>query len=901
MIRINKIHFINYLIHKDVTFEFQNNFQEIVGPNEFGKSTLLGGIVDVFSFNPKNLLGKTTKGTDKSPVIEMNFQVDEDKYTIVVNSQEESITLRGNDGTYLTSVDSIRRFFENKDFFYFPYVVKKLLYLRERDLFIDADSSEFKKFTEDILNVDKINKLISIIEKIIGKRFQFKSGKFADLYNGYIKEYDYIATEISNIEQELTVYIERIDRFNQLDATLKNIKNEINSLSKKIEVIDIISESKRFDQLKENYVQLKENLDKLEKEQETLEIALKKIIADKNNLENKDNLLKELKIKLTEFDQAKLKHKSLNEALEKYNKEYISYLEKKDNLQRKIEQLQSYIKKLENNIDKQKKELDHVFLKEKEINLITTQIDSLNKTIEDANSLKSSLEKLENELSPYNKYNILSLKNLLNEWSAFESLKEKSIGVFEVIKGSIVANGKRLSSGEKIEFSGELILEDEKLLAKVYSHENLSKLENRLKPHITIFKTREFLEQIISKFEELARLKSDLQKIPLEKIILQRDKYSLRKRELEKKILKKDFLTETISKLEEDLTIQKKLFERLNNEFFKINKIVAELQGNIKSIEKDLKSIDLEKNKSHIQRLLELINMDLKLDDITITMIDELINNNLTMLSTVKKNYDELIAKRAKYDERKKHLSLEIRRIQKELEKSDIIYQKLDNLTIKEVREFEDKSFDDLDSLKIELKEKFHKVNEQYEALLKEYFELKGLIAKVPDKELIEEKRKKIVEIGYKIDNLEKIKNLLNDSNLALKALRENLEKTYLKNLQKKTSEIFSELTENKYRLSIYNSATLFKSGEEFARSWIVEDYHGRSFSFDELSDGTRSQLLLSIRLSLISSFLGNRRAFLLLDEPFAYFDENRKRLAKNVLNRLSELGWQIILVSARN
>jgi DNA repair exonuclease SbcCD ATPase subunit len=64
---------------------------------------------------------------------------------------------------------------------------------------------------------------------------------------------------------------------------------------------------------------------------------------------------------------------------------------------------------------------------------------------------------------------------------------------------------------------------------------------------------------------------------------------------------------------------------------------------------------------------------------------------------------------------------------------------------------------------------------------------------------------------------------------------------------------------------------------------------------------GNKFNTLLSIRLALISSFLGTNTAFLLLDEPFAYFDRQREQKAREVLASLCKFGWQIILVSAKN
>ncbi len=900
MIKLKRIHFINYLVHQDNTFEFQMDFNEIIGPNEFGKSTLLRGIVDAFSLVPKNLLGKNTKGIDKSPVIELDFDINDQVYTMVINSQEESLTLRGNDGTYLTSKESIKRFFDTKGLPFFSFVVKRLLYLNERDLFVDADSSEFKKFTQDILNVDKINKLIGIIDRIIGKRLQFKKGKLGDLYINYIKIYEDTLKEIENIENELNVYFKRINRFNELDKMLENIKRKISLLSRKTETIAILAQCKEMDQYKKRHMEIQKNINDLKNIQLTLQNNLEKLTNKKTLHEKRDKYLKELKNKIIEYKNDLKEQKDFNEELINKKKEFDSIRQKRNLLTNDYETTRSVIERLENDRKLLKDKLDDIKLKQKEVQFVIKEINLLNKRIQDANILKESIERLENEISEYKGYEIKTLKNILTQWSAMEALKQRSVGEFEVIDGRIIANGKEILSGDKISFAGSLILQHDKFLAKVYAHHDISNLEDKLKEYIDKFKNKEHLEQVIEKLSKLIQLKDSFEKLEFDKIIAQKDEYLNKKKRLEDDIANGNLLYKDLIKLNEELSKQKKLFEKTKDELFKVSNRFAEIQGKIKSIERELENIDLNSTRSQIEDLLQYLDMDIKVEEIDLDIVDNLIEQNFSILKQINNDYNNLIEKRAQYKERIKNLDTELNSLDKELEKSSLIYSKLDELTFGEVKEFQDYSLDELNELQRDYSERLNKLTKEYETMSREYFELKGLVAHIPDKKLLEEKRHKIVEIGKKIDRLEKIRRLLCDSKLVLEELRENLEKTYLKNLQKRTSEIFKEITENRYRLSSFNSSTLFRSKEDFARSWVVEDFSGRSFLFDELSDGTKSQLLLSIRLALISSFLGNHKAFLLLDEPFAYFDDTRKILAKNILTRLCELGWQIILVSAR-
>jgi exonuclease SbcC len=96
----------------------------------------------------------------------------------------------------------------------------------------------------------------------------------------------------------------------------------------------------------------------------------------------------------------------------------------------------------------------------------------------------------------------------------------------------------------------------------------------------------------------------------------------------------------------------------------------------------------------------------------------------------------------------------------------------------------------------------------------------------------------------------------------------------------------------------------LFTEGR-YEHLQIDEDLTVRAFSnekrdfinLEEISSGTQRQIMLAVRLAL-SQELVNRtgigRQFLFLDEPFAFFDQERTQSALNVLPKLSEQITQI-------
>jgi exonuclease SbcC len=60
----------------------------------------------------------------------------------------------------------------------------------------------------------------------------------------------------------------------------------------------------------------------------------------------------------------------------------------------------------------------------------------------------------------------------------------------------------------------------------------------------------------------------------------------------------------------------------------------------------------------------------------------------------------------------------------------------------------------------------------------------------------------------------------------------------------------------------------------------------------DEISSGTQRQIMLALRLALAQELVNSAelgRQFVFLDEPFAFFDDQRTRTSLKVLPRLSD------------
>jgi len=353
--------------------------------------------------------------------------------------------------------------------------------------------------------------------------------------------------------------------------------------------------------------------------------------------------------------------------------------------------------------------------------------------------------------------------------------------------------------------------------------------------------------------------------------------------EIEKEKKKAENLAQTYGSIEnlKDLIklLQRKeqLRERLDTEE---NLNLAELQKKAQALSrkvKELENIDekIEKEKEEKEALSrKLEKLEKKLEEI-------------------RKHKEELELKKQKFENEKERQEEALESLEKEIE----------NLTFREVKEFEERCLHlDLQDLEIKIKEKERRL-EELEGKIRELEKKKslyeGLTQKEPDKKELDELLFQKRELEEKLRCMLNMERVLRFGLGVLAELREEINRRYLGEFEASVSEIFSRITHGKYIGVRFETESLFFDGDTFKTKWKAIRKDGRSFSINELSDGTSSQLLLSARLALIRLFF-DQKAFLLLDEPFAYFDRDRTKKTMDILHSLAEEGWQIIIMSAK-
>lgn len=136
-------------------------------------------------------------------------------------------------------------------------------------------------------------------------------------------------------------------------------------------------------------------------------------------------------------------------------------------------------------------------------------------------------------------------------------------------------------------------------------------------------------------------------------------------------------------------------------------------------------------------------------------------------------------------------------------------------------------------------------------------------------------------------ENYKQLKEKENIINLAMQSLTqayEEMKTTITPKFTQSLSSSISKITKNKYNKVTINNEN----------AMIIENDKGEYIEADKLSTGTIDQLYFSLRLSMIDD-LSKEKLPVMLDETFAYFDNNRLEQALKYLSE--ELGKHQALI----
>ncbi len=133
-------------------------------------------------------------------------------------------------------------------------------------------------------------------------------------------------------------------------------------------------------------------------------------------------------------------------------------------------------------------------------------------------------------------------------------------------------------------------------------------------------------------------------------------------------------------------------------------------------------------------------------------------------------------------------------------------------------------------------------------------------------------------------------RKLIEIINSEIKENRDRL--NYLFSDMTETSNIFKEITGGRYKNIKY---------DDVAKTLFLEDSKGNILEVNKLSGGTIDQLFFAIRLGIGMKILQDEKGFFVLDDPFVKSDSERLKRELELLIKLAQEGWQILLFSCKD
>ena len=103
-------------------------------------------------------------------------------------------------------------------------------------------------------------------------------------------------------------------------------------------------------------------------------------------------------------------------------------------------------------------------------------------------------------------------------------------------------------------------------------------------------------------------------------------------------------------------------------------------------------------------------------------------------------------------------------------------------------------------------------------------------------------------------------------------------------------AQYFADITDG-----LYDEVTFDQEG-----GIAVRRRDGVRLPADKLSGGAYDQLYLAIRLALAEKVLEGKKGFFIMDDPFVKADSTRLQKQIKVLQRITQLGWQVLYFSAK-
>ena len=382
---------------------------------------------------------------------------------------------------------------------------------------------------------------------------------------------------------------------------------------------------------------------------------------------------------------------------------------------------------------------------------------------------------------------------------------------------------------------------------------------------------------------------------------------NIRKKELENILPMQYELDNKKEKLEKEIKMGEKELELLQNlgqiqaerkiEEEKINiniKSKEEIENKRKEEEKNLDSVKTDKISKKNLKALYIIPLLLTTITILLFLINQKIISyiggiidviSIIVIFLINSNENKKYRKIKEEEKRERNnIQNKIEVLENEIkEKEKIINEKQNELNIKTNLEKEQikNKFQDIQNIENYFTKEINSENILNEQKYINDLKLELTRLEMQRKDIIEKLENK-TQIEEKLENAEEMLEELVTYNDSINIAKEALEKAYLKMKENITPRFSSNLSKAIQNISSGKYKTVKVNEED---GLIVETENGNYVQADLLSVGTIDQLYLSLRISSINE-LTKENMPIILDETFAYFDNERLKKVLEFLNK---------------
>ena len=726
-------------------------------------------------------------------------------------------------------------------------------------------NEKIRDLTKDISNIeDRIRDSNRDLETIKCSMERLKNNE------EYYGKYCSIENELKDISKDMEEYREYYDNYTKLVAIREKLKNEIERINREIkdkgiESIDI-----------EHIANKIENTDKKLK-------YLEKLLEKLSKLEDLNNKLEEIN-----------KYK---EDLKKNRKYYHEYMD----IEKELEELSSKYVKFKN-MEERKRNIINI------TNKLKREILNLEEELKSINEIEERIKGEEELNKKYIKYKdeILNLNKAISE-------KETKIGELEEIiqKLTKVDNKCPLCQSDISDSKKEDLLNTYKNNIK-REKEELNKLKMELKEYE---KEMDILEKEISEIRDLKNKYERLmeKKRNLEAKYNELNEYNKELQSIEEKIKKYSEIEHKIDKLKKEKGELQEKYEKYiacesylkgidEEDLLKrkeaLLKVVGDYSREIIDQEKEELKRELERWKDIRMLILNKMEREEDLKD-TSNSIERIMEHakyyedlekKKSSLEKEKENYKnayneyrEVLAVLKNYS---KNYNINIENLKNKLE--DVIKDKEKEISL--LKNKREKYLEELNTLNYsreyhedimkEVEERYNELNIIDKEINKHSAHLKYLKENLENlnKELreLKEKKREKEKLDKYIKYLEDIREKVFSKNGFQQYLREK----YIPIIQKYTNEIFSEFELPYYHIQIKEDYDI-----------LVDDLPVKS-----LSGGEQVAVSLALRLGIAKAVCNDLQC-IILDEPTAFLDEDRRKKLLNIFRNIKTIS-QIFIIS---